>query len=124
MIFGTILSSLLGGGLRAIIDRLGAAYELKMKAQSEAQKLEADTMIEQLKAQQAVVLAEQGKWMTSWIRPALALPVVAYYWKVIIWDKVFGLGSTDALSADLTTFFTIVVGAYFVTRPLEKIFRG
>jgi hypothetical protein len=35
------------------------------------------------------------------IRPLLALPVIIYLWKVIAWDKVLGLGTTDAIGGDV-----------------------
>ena len=46
------------------------------------------------------------------IRPLLALPVIIYLWKVIVWDKVLGLGTTDA-----------IVTTYVGGRSLEKIAR-
>ena len=52
--------------------------------------------IEARKSANAIIIAEQGRWYTAIIRPLLALPVIIYLWKVIVWDKVLGLGSTDA----------------------------
>ena len=51
--------------------------------------------IEARKSANAVILAEQGRWYTAIIRPLLAAPVVIYLWKVIVWDMVLGLGTTD-----------------------------
>jgi hypothetical protein len=34
------------------------------------------------------------------IRPLLALPVIVYLWKVIVWDKVLGWGTTDAIAGN------------------------
>jgi hypothetical protein len=28
----------------------------------------------------------------------LAAPVIIYFWKVIVWDKVLGLGTSDAIT--------------------------
>jgi hypothetical protein len=42
------------------------------------------------KGADALILAEQGRWYTAIIRPLLALPIIIYLWKVIVWDKVPG----------------------------------
>jgi hypothetical protein len=51
--------------------------------------------IEARKSANAIIIAEQGRWWTSIIRPLAALPVVIYIWKVVVYDKVLALGSTD-----------------------------
>lgn len=118
--FGTLLSWLTGGGIAAIGKQIAHAYELKLAAKNDADRIEADKQIAQLQARQAVLIAEQGSWMTRWIRPAIAFPIVAYIWKLVIFDKVLGWGVTDDLSPELWRLFWIVIGAYFLTRPLEK----
>lgn len=107
--------------LGVIADRLTAAYEAKQKARTDQERLKADVLINQLEARQTVLVAEQGSWLTRWIRPALALPIVVYVWKIIIWDKVLGWGVTDPIGSTGEYLMTAVVGAYFITRPLEKI---
>ena len=41
----------------------------------------------------------------------------------MVWDKVLGLGSTDALSSDVAQWALIVLTAYFGGRSLEKMAR-
>ena len=117
---GKILSWLTGGAIEAIGKQLTHAYELKLVADTDAKKLDAEQRIETLKAQQAVLIAEQGNWVTRWIRPAFALPFVIYINKVIVWDMVLGLGSTPPLSNQMAQLLTVIAGAYFLTRPVEK----
>ena len=57
--------------------------------------------IEARKSANAVILAEQGRWYTAIIRPLLAAPVVIYLWKVIVWDIVLGLGTTDPIGGNV-----------------------
>src|SRR5262249_26902178 len=57
--------------------------------------------IEARKSANAVILAEEGRWYTAIIRPLLAAPVVIYLWKVIVWDIVLGLGTTDPIGGDV-----------------------
>lgn len=118
-----IIGWLTGGALGRIGDQLKDAYLAKKQADTDEQKLEADLRIKQFEAQRDILLAEQGSGITRWIRPAIAFPFVAYLWKVVLWDKVFALGSTDPLSADLGEIMMVMVGAYFLTRPFEKLIR-
>lgn len=117
-----MLSFLLGilNPLGKIADRLQAAYEAKLRAQNDAERIAADVRIKQLEAQQRVLVAEQKNKLTRWIRPAFALPFIIYDFKIVVWDKVLGLGTTDALSPEFWQLQMIVFGAYFLTRPLEK----
>ena len=123
MILKTILSWATGGGIAAIGGELRAAYEAKLNAQTDQQKLAAEETIARLEAQQSILIAEQGRWLTAWVRPMIALPFVLYLWKLIIWDKVLGWGATDDLSPNLWNMMTVVVGAYFLTRPIETVLR-
>jgi hypothetical protein len=120
MMWGVLFSWITGGGLSGIAGKLEKAYEAKLAAQTDQEKLKADMDIEQLKARQSVLVAEQGSWLTSWIRPGIAAPFVIFLWKIIVWDKVLALGTTDDLSPQIWQVFMVVVGAYFLTRPFEK----
>ena len=106
--------------LNGIAKQLRSAYEAKLKAANDSERIKADITIKQLEARQEVLLAEQKHWMTRWIRPAFAFPFVVYDFKVIVWDKVFELGSTDGLTPEFWKLQMIVFGAYFLTRPFEK----
>ena len=122
-LFGTFLSWLTGGGIKAIGGELRAAYEAKLRAQTDAEKRAAEETIARLEAQQSILLAEQGRRLTAWVRPAIAAPFVVYLWKLIIYDKVLAWGSTDNLSPELWQMMTVVIGAYFLTRPIETVLR-
>ncbi len=109
--------------LSRIADNIIAAKVKKIDAKTEQARIEAEVVIGQLEARQAVLIAEQGSWMTRWIRPAFALPFIIFNFKVVVWDKVLGWGVTDDLSASFWQLQMIVFGAYFLTRPFEKVFR-
>ena len=117
---GWLLSWLGKGGLAAIGKELNRAYELRLNAKNDHERIEADKQIAQLQARQAVLIVEQGAWITRWIRPAFALPFILYNAKIIVWDKVLGWGVTDPLPPEYWQLQMIVFGAYFLTRPLEK----
>lgn len=118
-----IIAWVAGGALDRVGGHLKDAYLAKKQAETDEQRLEADLRIRQLEAQQNVLIAEQGNWVTRWIRPAFAFPFVVYTWKLVIWDKVLGIGVTDPLKGELAEFMMIVIGAYFLTRPFEKFVK-
>ena len=128
--FATVLGfvgNLLGGPFaKAAVD----AYRAKLSAENTSEKITADLAVRELDVEASesvlatqVVIAEQGRWYTALPRPLFAFAFVIYVWKVVVWDKVLGLGSTDALSADVAQWAMIVLTAYFGGRSLEKVAR-
>jgi hypothetical protein len=113
-----------------IVNGFITAYKARLDAQNsrdaKAAELAEQTIlaaIEARKSADAVIIAEQGRWHTAIVRPLLAAPVIVYLWKVIVWDKVLGLGSTDALAGDVATWAGMIVTTYVGGRSLEKIAR-
>jgi hypothetical protein len=92
------------------------AYKAKLAA-ANAQGAQA------VEVARAALLAEQGRWYTAIIRPLLAAPVVIYLWKVIVWDIVLALGTTDPIGGDVAEWAGWIVTAYVGGRSLEKIAR-
>jgi hypothetical protein len=128
--FATVLGwlgNLLGGPFaKAAVD----AYCAKLTAENTSEKIAADLAarelcVEQREAELATqaVIAEQGRWYTALPRPLFAFAFVIYVWKVVVWDKVFGLGTTDGLSGDVAQWAMIVLTAYFGGRSIEKVAR-
>jgi hypothetical protein len=128
--FATILAwlgNLLGGPFaKAAVD----AYRAKLTAENTSEKIAADLAARELSLEQRerelatqVLIAEQGRWYTALPRPLFALAFIVYVWKVVVIDKVFGLGSTDPLSGDVAQWAMIVLTAYFGGRSLEKVAR-
>ena len=122
------LGNLLGGPFaRAAVD----AYRAKLAAENTSEKIAADLAARELAVEQrerelanAMVLAEQGRWYTAVPRPLFAIAFIIYVWKVVVWDKVLELGTTDALTGDVSQWATIVLTAYFGGRSLEKIVQA
>jgi hypothetical protein len=121
------LASFFGG---PIITGLLNAYKAKLDAANtrDAQavdlaKKEIEAEIEARKQASAVIIAEQGRWYTACIRPLFAAPFIIFAWKIVVWDKVLKLGSTDPLDPNMWSVFLTVVGAYFGGRTIEKVAR-
>ena len=117
---GTILSWVTGGSAAKIIGEIVKAQERRRQAKNESERIQAETEIAYLEAKRDVIMKEQGNAATRLIRPLFALPFVIYNIKVIVYDKVLGLGSTDMLSPEFWQLQMIVFGTYFLTRPFDK----
>jgi hypothetical protein len=113
-----------------IINGAIAAYKARLAATNTQDRIAADLAAKELEAEvearkmaKAIVIAEQGRWYTVAIRPLLALPVVIFLWKVIVWDKVLGLGSTDEITGMAADWCGWIVTAYVGGRSIEKVAR-
>ncbi|KQT18963.1 hypothetical protein ASG57_29790 [Bradyrhizobium sp. Leaf396] len=49
--------------------------------------------------------------------------VALYFAKLLVWDKVLGLGSTDALAGFAAITANLVVSFYFAKRGFENVAR-
>ena len=123
----SLLASLLGG---PIVNGLLNAYRAKLDAANtrDAQavdlaKKEIEGEIAARQAEITLIRQEQGWWVTAMIRPLFAAPFIIFTFKVVVWDKVLKLGTTDALDPNMWNVFLTVVGAYFGVRTIEKVAR-
>ena len=54
---------------------------------------------------------------------AWALPFILFTWKVIVWDKILGLGVTDGLGDNERILGQTIAGFYFLTAGAMQITR-
>ena len=121
------LGNLLGGPFaKAALD----AYRAKLAAENTSEKIASDLAVREMLLKQRerelafkVVIAEQGRGYTALPRPLFAFAFIIYVWKAVVWDKVLGLGTTEALSGEVSQWAMIVLTAYFGGRSLEKVAR-
>ena len=109
--------------LKAIGEQLNRAYEAKLLAMNDKERIDAEKQISQLEAQRDIIMAEQGHGMTRWIRPMLAAPVVIFWWKIIVWDTVLGWGTTPHPGEYVMWLAVAVPNVFFLMRPVEKALR-
>jgi hypothetical protein len=121
------LGNLLGGPFAAAAVK---AYQAKLTSENTSEKIAAELAARELSVEQReaelatqAVIAEQGHWYTALPRPLFAFAFVIYVWKIVVWDRVLGLGTTAALSGDVAQWAMIVLTAYFGGRSLEKVAR-
>jgi hypothetical protein len=121
------LGNLLGGPFaKAALD----AYRARLSAENTSEKIAADLSSREMAVEQRerelateLSIAEQGRWYTALPRPLFSFAFIIYVWKVVVWDKVLGLGSTAPLSGDVSQWAMIVMTAYFGGRSVEKLAR-
>ncbi len=121
------LGNLLGGPFaKAALD----AYRARLAAGNTSERITAELASRELEVEQRerelatqLVISEQGRWYTALPRPLFAFAFVVYAWKVVVWDKVLGLGATAALPDEMGQWAMIVLTAYFGGRSIEKVAR-
>lgn len=117
---------LLGGGVNKIADRLGDAYEAKIRAQTNAQKLAADLDIQRLEnALRMTEAANADRFSaTSLGRYLIVLPFGAW-WTAIFIDSIFN-ASWDvlALPPAIMELAVWLIPAIIVGDVGRSFFRG
>lgn len=101
--------------------KLTEAYVAKEDALTSRERISADVQIKQLEARQAAVISG-GRWIAP-IQALFALIFLIYWFKVIIWDKVLGLGVTDGLSDGAIWLQNIVIGFCFLQSGISRIIK-
>lgn len=120
LLIGSALAPVINAALGWQKQKLEAAGSHEARVAELAQKqIALDSQEAAINA--SVVIAEQGNWVTRWQRPMFALPFIIFTWKVVVWDKVLGWGTTDPLDPRMWGVFMAVVIAYFGGRSAEKV---
>jgi hypothetical protein len=119
-----ILSLLGGPVVKGLID----AYQAKLKAGNVESKIAADLAASEIAAQVSETtaltqyrIAEIGRWYEP--DKLMGLFVALYFGKLLVWDKVLGLGTTDPLAGFASTTSNLVVSFYFAKRGFENVAR-
>jgi hypothetical protein len=119
-----ILSFLGGPVIKGLID----AYQAKLKAGNVESKIAADLAATEIAAQvsesNAITqyrIAELGNWHEP--DKLMGYCVAAYFCKLLVWDKILGLGTTDPLAGFASVTSNLVVSFYFAKRGFENVAR-
>lgn len=123
----TILSFLGGPVIKGLID----AYQAKLAAGTKDAKIAADLAATDIAAQTAEMQAQAQYRIASlgrWYEPdhLMGYFVAIYLGKLLVWDKVLGLGVTDGLCSVGDSCWTgsvanLIVGFYFGKRTFEGV---
>jgi hypothetical protein len=113
-----ILANLLGG---PIVSGLIKAYQAKLASDNTSERIAADLAARELAVQQNI--ADEGRWWTAAPRAIACWSFAIFIAKCVVWDKVFGLGSTDPLTGSLDTWAGWLMALWFGGRSAEKVAR-
>jgi hypothetical protein len=117
--------SFLGG---PVIKGLIGADNAKLKASNVDAKIAADLAATEIAAQVSetnAILQYRTAEIGHWYEPdkLMGYFVALYFGKLLIFDKVFGLGTTDPLAGFAATTSNLVVSFYFAKRGFENVAR-
>jgi hypothetical protein len=120
----TIISFLGGPVVKALID----AYSAKLKAENVDAKIAADLASSEIASQTAetkAVMQYRTAEIGHWYEPdkLMGYCVALYFAKLLVWDKVLGFGTTDALAGFAAITANLVVSFYFAKRGFENVAR-
>jgi hypothetical protein len=119
----------LAGPISTIVGKLADTKMALAKVQSDEERNKLLAAIEEMHAQQAVLVAEAGSRLNAIIRGLMAVPVMIVLWKLLAWDKVVGsfvgcsgitkagtcgIFLTDPLGDDLWKVVAAVIAFYFL----------
>jgi hypothetical protein len=62
---------------------------------------------------QSALAALAGSKLLTVLVVAFALPLVIFMWKVVVWDIVFGFGSTDAIHGQVASWANTIIVSIF-----------
>ncbi len=120
----TIISFLGGPVVKGLLE----AYDAKLKAANADARIAADLAATEI-ASQVAETAEIMRYRTAeigcWYEPdkLMGYCVAIYFSKLLIFDKVLGLGSTDPLAGFAAVTANLVVSFYFAKRGFENVAR-
>jgi hypothetical protein len=119
-----IISFLGGPVIKSLVD----AYNAKLKAGNVDNKIAADLAASEIAAQVSETtaisqyrIAEIGHWYEP--DKLMGYCVAIYFSKLLVWDKVLGLGTTDPLAGFSAVTSNLVVSFYFAKRGFENVAR-
>ena len=123
----SLVLRLAGSGL---LDKVLGHLRAKAESEVERERIGATVAIEEVKAELArrqaqrdVLIAEQGRLVTSLMRPAFAYPLALYYAAVIA-DSLFLFDwNVAALPAPIGEWSGWIISAIFLSESGERITR-
>lgn len=111
-----------------VVEAFVKGYTAKLAAGNTSERLAGELAARELQVQNTEILATNQLKMAEighpWEPEKLAFYVtLVYYGKIVLWDVVLGLGSTDALHGQAAQWAQMIMGFYFVKRGGENVAR-
>src|ERR1700733_8205242 len=111
-----------------VFDDLLKGYQAKLAAGNTAESIAADLAAKELAVQQRELELQTQLRIAEIGHPfepdrLMGYCVAVYFAKLLIFDKVFGLGTTDGLAGFASTTANLIVASYFAKRGFENVAR-
>ena len=116
-----ILAWLTGDVIGSLTGPLERAYQAKLTAANDHEKLEADKAIKFYEGQVALAqdAAKNDKWWST--RELIGKCALIYIFKIIVWDTVLKLGVTPDPGPQVSGIVMLVIGFYFGSKAATDI---
>ncbi len=119
------LASLLSGPIvRSVLD----GYKAKLDAGNTTERVaaelaarELDVQAREIEAGRQLRIAQVGHWTTP--ESLFGYIMVIYFAKIVLWDKVLALGSTDPITGIAADWAGWIMMFYFGKRGVENVAR-
>jgi hypothetical protein len=119
------LASLLSGPIvRSVLD----GYKAKLDAGNTTERVvaelaarELDVQAREIEAGRQLRIAQVGHWATP--ESLFGYIMVIYFAKIVLWDKVLALGSTDPITGAAADWAGWIMIFYFGKRGVENVAR-
>jgi hypothetical protein len=100
-----------------------AQYQTGVAADTQVALARINAEIELSKQQAAMLAADRGWWVTAWIRPLVAYPLVVHFGAVVV-DTTFRLDlNVPPLPGEFSGYEHDIILSFFIVRSLEKVAR-
>jgi hypothetical protein len=111
-----------------VFDDLLKGYQTKLAAGNTSESIAADLAAKELALQQRELELQTQLRIAVVGHPfepdkLMGYCVAIYLAKLLIWDKVLGLGTTDGLAGFASTTSNLIVASYFAKRGFENVAR-
>jgi hypothetical protein len=129
-VIAALLAFVLRVASSGILDRAIAALQANADNETERERIDASVAIEQVKAEVArrqaqrdILVAEQGRLVTSMMRPAFAYPLAIYYAAVILDSLLHFRWNVAALPGPIGDWSGWIISAIFLSESGERVAR-
>lgn len=119
MLWAKLVGWFVGGGFNSLAGELRQAQKDRLEAANDAERLRAEERMDLALRRVEAQTRGAGTFTAKTARFLFALPFIIYVNKIVLWDKVLGLGATDTLSPFLEGIAWTVIGFYFLDNTLR-----
>lgn len=119
----SLISDLVTGALSPILNTVAAIFTKKEDVSLEKFRIDGTVDLSLVAAHVSIIQAQASLLKSQWmmiLQFGFGFPLMIYYGKCILWDKVLALGSTDPLKGDISTFSMWIVSFLFLHSAITE----